>query len=71
MSQIPNKINAEASLKNFIENGLGSYAYKRNYDYGHNENSNVSKLSPFIPKKIEFFMSLDLVSVHIFWSHSW
>ena len=52
MSKIPNKNNAEKFLKNFIDNGLGSYAYKRNYDYGLNQNSNVSKLSPFIRKRI-------------------
>ncbi len=52
MSKIPNKNNAEEVLQNFIKNGLSSYAYKRNYDYGHNKNSNVSKLSPFIRKRI-------------------
>jgi len=52
MSKIPNKNNAEAALKHFIENGLGYYAYKRNHDYGYNKNTNVSKLSPFIRKRI-------------------
>ena len=52
MFKIPNKKNAEAVLNNFIKNGLSSYAYKRNYDYGRDENSNVSKLSPFIRKRI-------------------
>ena len=52
MFKIPNKKNAEAVLNNFIKNGLSSYAYKRNYDYGRDENFNVSKLSPFIRKRI-------------------
>ncbi len=39
-------------LDSFIKNGLKDYSKKRNYDYGVDNRSNVSKLSPYIKKRI-------------------
>ncbi len=52
MFDIPNKKNADSILEYFSSNGLKDYAYKRNYDFGQKNQTNVSKLSPFIRKRI-------------------
>tara|TARA_Y100000589_G_scaffold328213_1_gene371826 strand:+ start:6969 stop:8117 length:1149 start_codon:yes stop_codon:yes gene_type:complete len=36
----------------FLEKKITDYSYKRNYDYGPNESSSVSKLSPYISHRI-------------------
>ena len=48
----PNNITAKKFLDNFINEGLRSYSSKRNYDFGLGNKSNVSRLSPFIRKRI-------------------
>ena len=48
----PNNITAKEFLDNFINKGLRSYSSKRNYDFGLSNKSNVSRLSPFIRRRI-------------------
>ncbi|MAI76736.1 MAG: DNA photolyase [Rickettsiales bacterium] len=48
----PNYINAKKILDDFISKGLESYSSKRNFDFGPENKSNVSCLSPFIRKRI-------------------
>ena len=48
----PNNITAKKFLDNFINKGLRSYSSKRNYDFGLGNKSNVSRLSPFIRRRI-------------------
>ena len=45
-------INALGHLNSFIHNGLKDYSKKRNFDFGEDNRSNVSELSPFIKKRI-------------------
>ena len=39
-------------LKKFINNGLSNYSSDRNYDYGPQNRTNTSNLSPFIKRRI-------------------
>ena len=39
-------------LEKFIDNGLNLYSSRRNYDFGEENRSNVSLLSPYIRKRI-------------------
>ena len=39
-------------LKKFINNGLSNYSSDRNYDYGTQNRTNTSNLSPFIKRRI-------------------
>ncbi len=48
----PNHINAKKFLDYFIENGLSQYSKSRNFDFGPKNRNNVSRLSPFIKKRI-------------------
>ena len=44
----PSRIFAEELLNKFIENNLVNYSKLRNFDYGPDERSNVSCLSPYV-----------------------
>ena len=44
----PSRAYAEKLLNEFIENNLGNYAKLRNFDYGPENRSNVSCLSPYV-----------------------
>ena len=48
MNFLPSRSYSCDHLKNFIDNHLKNYTYKRNYDYGVNNRDNVSCLSPYI-----------------------
>ena len=39
-------------LNDFIENHLHDYSSKRNYDFGPDDRSNISGLSPFISHRV-------------------
>ena len=39
-------------LNNFVENNLSEYSKLRNFDYGPDNRSNISCLSPYIPHGI-------------------
>jgi deoxyribodipyrimidine photo-lyase len=39
-------------LENFISKGLPYYSFKRNYDLGPSNRTNISLLSPYIRKRI-------------------
>ena len=43
---------AISKLNLFIKNGLKNYSSQRNYDFGPENHSNVSNLSPYIKKRI-------------------
>ena len=42
------RASAVEKLENFIENNLSNYSKERNFDYGPDERSNVSCLSPYV-----------------------
>ena len=44
----PSKAFAIEKLENFIENNLINYSKLRNFDYGPDDRSNISCLSPYI-----------------------
>ena len=49
------KITREGAIKeldNFIETNLKDYSFKRNFDFGPNDKSNVSCLSPYITHRL-------------------
>ncbi len=48
----PNLSTARKKLSIFINNGLQNYSKSRNFDYGPGKRNNVSKMSPFIRKRI-------------------
>ncbi len=48
----PNFTNAKKILSDFINNGLTTYSKTRNFDHGPHNRNNVSKLSPFIKRRI-------------------
>ena len=50
---------AEIKWKKFLDSKLGNYGYLRNYDYGPNKNSSVSKLSHYISHRI--ILEYDLI----------
>ena len=50
---------AEYKWKNFLDSKISRYSKFRNYDYGPNKNSSVSKLSPFISHRI--LLEYDLI----------
>ena len=52
MKSLPNYLTAYKQLQNFIENGLKDYSKKRNYDFGIDNRTNISCLSPFISRRI-------------------
>ncbi len=80
----PNYINAKKILDSFINNGLRSYGLKRNYDFGPDNKSNVSCLSPFIRRRIihektvlknclknNKFINIEKFIQEIFWRTYW
>ncbi len=84
MVPIPNYSNAYKQLNSFIKNNLKDYSRKRNYDYGVENRSNVSNLSPFIKKRIihektiisnclnEYsFESIEKFIQEVFWRTYW
>ena len=42
------RASAVEKLENFIENNLSNYSKERNFDYGPDNRSNVSCLSPYV-----------------------
>ena len=44
----PSRAYAIEQLDNFINNGLVDYSKARNFDFGPNNRSNISCLSPYI-----------------------
>ena len=75
---------AHDRLDDFIENNLHEYAYKRNYDYGPENRSNISHLSPFISHRLlyEFdvakkvlskfpFLKVEKFIQEVFWRTYW
>ena len=75
---------AHDRLDDFIENNLHEYAYKRNYDYGPENRSNISNLSPFISHRLlyEFdiakkvlskfpFLKVEKFIQEVFWRTYW
>jgi len=44
----PSRASAVESLNNFINNGLIDYSKLRNFDFGPENRSNISCLSPYI-----------------------
>ena len=75
---------AHDRLDDFIENNLYEYAYKRNYDYGPENRSNISHLSPFISHRLlyEFdiakkvlskfpFLKVEKFIQEVFWRTYW
>ena len=50
---------AENSWNNFLDSKISKYSYLRNYDFGPNKNSSVSKLSPYISHRI--LLEYDLI----------
>ena len=42
------RASAVEKLENFVENNLVDYSKQRNFDYGPDERSNVSCLSPYV-----------------------
>ena len=44
----PSRAFAEKLLNDFVENNLGNYSKLRNFDYGPENRSNVSCLSPYV-----------------------
>ena len=75
---------AQDKLNHFIEHNLHEYAYKRNYDYGPENRSNISHLSPFISHRLlyEFdiakkvlskfpYLKVEKFIQEIFWRTYW
>ncbi len=50
---------AERKWNIFLDSKIANYSYLRNYDYGPNKDSSVSKLSPFISHRI--LLEYDLI----------
>ena len=48
----PSRVYAKSLLKDFLEAKAKQYALKRNYDFGSDQPSTVSKLSPYIRRRI-------------------
>ena len=81
------KITREGAVKeldNFIETNIKDYSFKRNFDFGPNDKSNVSCLSPYITHRLitEFevakkvlgkysFQKVDKFIQEIFWRVYW
>ena len=81
------KISREGAVKelnNFIETNLKDYSFKRNFDFGPNDKSNVSCLSPYITHRLitEFevakkvlgkysFQKVEKFIQEIFWRVYW
>ena len=81
------KITREGAVKeldNFIETNLKDYSFKRNFDFGPNDKSNVSCLSPYITHRLitEFevakkvlgkysFQKVEKFIQEIFWRVYW
>ena len=47
-----NFVNAEVTWKNFLNNKILDYGSKRNYDYGPDKDSSVSKISPYVSHRV-------------------
>ena len=75
---------AQDRLHDFIEHNLHEYAFKRNYDYGPENRSNISHLSPFISHRLlyEFdiakkvlskfpYLKVEKFIQEIFWRTYW
>ena len=81
------KITREGAVKeldNFIETNIKDYSFKRNFDFGPNDKSNVSCLSPYITHRLitEFevakkvlgkysFQKVEKFIQEIFWRVYW
>ena len=50
---------AEKNWNKFLDSKISKYSYLRNYDFGPNKNSSVSKLSPYISHRI--LLEYDLI----------
>ena len=50
---------AENNWDKFLDSKISKYSYLRNYDFGPNKNSSVSKLSPYISHRI--LLEYDLI----------
>ena len=50
---------AENNWNKFLDSKISKYSYLRNYDFGPNKNSSVSKLSPYISHRI--LLEYDLI----------
>ena len=48
MNFLPSRASAVEKLKKFIDQNLFEYSKLRNFDYGPNNRSNISCLSPYI-----------------------
>ena len=48
MNFIPSRASAIENLNRFVENNLSEYSKLRNFDFGPNNRSNISCLSPYI-----------------------
>ena len=48
MNFTASRASAFERLENFVENNLSDYSKQRNFDYGPEQRSNVSCLSPYI-----------------------
>ena len=57
-------LEAEEKWKNFLDNKIKYYRSQRNYDYGPQNESSVSKISPFISHRVllEFHIIKDIFS---------
>ena len=52
MQFITSRSEALDKLKKFIESDISNYNAKRNFDFGINDRSNVSCLSPYITHRL-------------------
>ena len=52
LSCSPTRAEGLLGLQRFCQNGMNSYGQNRNYDYGSEDRSNVSLLSPWIRHRL-------------------
>lgn len=52
LSWTPTRVEGLLGLERFFQHGLNSYGQNRNYDYGSEDRSNVSLLSPWIKHRL-------------------
>ena len=61
----PSRAKALDKLNNFVENNLSEYSKLRNFDFGPENRSNVSCLSPYITHGIISEKEVILSLIHI------
>ena len=64
----PSRSAAVENLKNFLNNGLLKYSKLRNFDFGPEERTNISCLSPYISHGV--ISELELIEPELWFRNS-